>query len=204
MIEEREIGGTCLNRGCIPTKALLKISEALYTIGKAKEFGIDSSISSIDANVCTVRKDRVVKSLRMGLEYLLSKDDIEVLNGKGRIEDAGRITVETQDGNIGVKYAKLIITTGSEPLMPNIPGIRLENVITSDEALDLRSIPESIAIIGAGAIGMEFATLFNSLGAKVTVPWCKSRGAGRFDTSPPCTCRSGNGSLRRCSGKGCS
>lgn len=169
LIEEREIGGTCLNRGCIPTKALLKTSEALYLIGKSKEFGIESTVSSIDVNISASRKDRVVKSLRMGLEHLLSKDGIEVLNGKGRIENPESVKVETQDGAIGVKCSKLIITTGSQPLVPDIPGIKLEGVITSDEALDLKKIPESITIIGAGAIGMEFATFFNSLGANATV-----------------------------------
>lgn len=169
LIEEREIGGTCLNRGCIPTKALLKTSEVLSMISKSKEVGIESTVSSIDTNMSHARKDRVVKSLRMGLEHLLSKNGIEVLNGKGRIESSERVIVETQNGRIEVKCSKLIITTGSEPLMPDIPGVKLEGVITSDEALDLKNIPESIAIIGAGAIGMEFATLFNSLGTKVTV-----------------------------------
>lgn len=138
-------------------------------INKSKEFGIGSTISHVDADTMFSRKDRVVKSLRMGLEHLMSKNDIEVINGRGYIENPRNITVKTQDGDIGVKFGKLIITTGSEPLIPDIPGIKLESVITSDEALDLKSIPESIAIIGAGAIGMEFATLFNSLGAKVTV-----------------------------------
>ncbi len=169
VIEEREIGGTCLNRGCIPTKALLKTSEVLYLINKAKEFGIDSSISSIDTNTLFNRKDRVVKSLRMGLEHLLSKNGIDVLNGRGCIETSGRVLVKAQEGDIGVKYSKLIITTGSGPLIPDIPGITLAGVITSDEALDLKDIPESIAIIGAGAIGMEFATFFHSLGSKVTM-----------------------------------
>ena len=169
LIEEREIGGTCLNRGCIPTKALLKSSEVLYLINKAKELGIESTASYIDVNTIFSRKDRIVKSLRMGLEHLLSKNGVEVFNGRGWIENSQSITVKTQDGDIGVKCSKLIITTGSEPLMPDIPGIKLEGVITSDEALDLKYIPESITIIGAGAIGMEFATFFNSLGSKVSV-----------------------------------
>lgn len=169
LIEEREIGGTCLNRGCIPTKALLKTSEVLYMLSKTKELGIEATVSSIDAYTIFSRKDRVVKSLRMGLEHLMSKNDIDVLNGRGYIEKPQSVTVKTQDGDIRVKCGRLIITTGSEPLIPDIQGSKQEGVITSDEALDLKSIPESIAIIGAGAIGMEFATLFNSLGAKVAV-----------------------------------
>lgn len=169
LIEEREIGGTCLNRGCIPTKSLLKTSEALYLLKKVNELGIESSISAIDHNIIVSRKDRVVKSLRMGLEHLLSKDGVEILKGRGWIETPGKIRVKTKNEEIVVCSNKLIITTGSEPLLPNLPGINLDGVITSDEALDMKNVPESITIIGAGAIGMEFATLFNSLGTKVTV-----------------------------------
>lgn len=169
LVEEREIGGTCLNRGCIPTKALLKTAEALSLFSRAKELGIGITASSIDTNTAYSRKDRVVKTLRMGLEHLMSKNGIEVLNGTGCIENAGKVTVKIKDGNIRVACEKLIITTGSEPLIPDIPGITSEGVITSDEALDLKTIPESIAIIGAGAIGMEFATFFNALGSKVSV-----------------------------------
>ncbi|MHB8076769.1 dihydrolipoyl dehydrogenase [Desulfosporosinus fructosivorans] len=169
LIEQREVGGTCLNRGCIPTKALLKTSEVLYLLRKSKEFGLAATVSSIDARVFQSRKDRVVKSLRMGVEHLLSKNGIDVLKGKGRIESAKRVIVNTEDGEVAVNCNGLIITTGSEPLIPNIPGIKLEGVLTSDEALELTEIPESITIIGAGAIGMEFATLYHSLGSKVTV-----------------------------------
>ena len=169
LIEAREVGGTCLNRGCIPTKALLKTSEVLYMLSKSKEFGIAATVSSVNVGVINARKDRVVKSLRMGVEHLLSKNGIEVLRGKGRIDSSNRVTVKTVDGEVAVNCKRLIITTGSEPLIPDIPGIRLEGVITSDEALELTEIPESITIIGAGAIGMEFATLYNSLGSKVTV-----------------------------------
>jgi dihydrolipoamide dehydrogenase len=169
LIEEKEIGGTCLNRGCIPTKALLKTAEVLFLQSKARELGITSNVTSVDINAVISRKDRVVKSLRMGLEHLLEKNGVKVINGRGRIETSNQLTVNTPDGDISVKCGKLIITTGSEPLLPDIPGIKLENVITSDEALNLPAIPQSITIIGAGVIGMEFATFFNSLGSKVTV-----------------------------------
>ena len=169
LIEDREVGGTCLNRGCIPTKALLKTAEVLSMISKSKELGIASAVSSVDASVGKARKDRVVKSLRMGVEHLLAKNGVEVLRGKGWIESPQRVTVKTTDGEVVVNCNRLIITTGSEPLIPDIPGVMLEGVMSSDEALELTKVPESITIIGAGAIGMEFATLFNSLGSKVTV-----------------------------------
>lgn len=169
LVEDREVGGTCLNRGCIPTKALLKTSEVLSLISKSKELGISATVSSVDASVGKARKDRVVKSLRMGVEHLLVKNGIEVLRGKGWIESPQRVTVKTTDGEVAVNCDRLIITTGSEPLIPNIPGVMLEGVMSSDDTLELTKVPESITIIGAGAIGMEFATLFNSLGSKVNV-----------------------------------
>lgn len=169
LIEDRDVGGTCLNRGCIPTKALLKTLELLYMISKSKELGIAVTVSSVDASVGMARKDRVVKSLRMGVESLLSKNGIKLLRGKGQIESSNRVIVQTADGEVAVNCNKLIITTGSEPLIPDISGIKLDGVITSDEALELTETPESLTIIGAGAIGMEFATLYNSLGSKVTV-----------------------------------
>jgi len=169
LIEDRDVGGTCLNRGCIPTKALLKTSEVLSMLNKSKELGITAMVSSVDASVGKARKDRVVKSLRMGVEHLLAKNGVEVLRGKGWIESSQRVIVKTADRDLVVNCNRLIITTGSEPLIPEIPGVMLEGVITSDEALELTEIPESITIIGAGAIGMEFATLYNSLGSKVTV-----------------------------------
>lgn len=169
LVENREIGGTCLNRGCIPTKALLKTAQTLGIIKKSKEFGILAAISGTDINNAFARKDRIVKNLRVGLEQLMVKNNIEVLSGKGSIENAGKVTVTTQDGNVSVNCKKLLITTGSEPAIPGVPGIDHDGVLTSDEALDLKEIPESITIIGAGAIGLEFATWFHSLGSKVTV-----------------------------------
>jgi dihydrolipoamide dehydrogenase len=170
LIEEREVGGTCLNRGCIPTKALLKTAEAISLFSKSKELGIAATVSLIDAGVVKARKERVVKSLRIGVEHLLAKNGVEVLNGNGRIDTAQRVMVKTADGEeVTVNCNRLIITTGSEPLIPAIPGIKLAGVITSDEALELTKIPESITIIGAGAIGMEFAAFYHSMGSKVTV-----------------------------------
>ncbi len=170
LIEERDVGGTCLNRGCIPTKSFLKSSEAISLFTKSKELGIAATVASIDAKVIRARKDRVVKSLRLGVEHLLAKNGVEVLNGNGQIDSAQRVVVKTVDGEeVKVNCNRLIITTGSEPLIPDIPGIKLAGVITSDEALELTKIPESITIIGAGAIGMEFAAFYHSMGTLVTV-----------------------------------
>ena len=169
LVENREIGGTCLNRGCIPTKALLKTGEVLGMVSRSKEYGILAAGSGTDMNSIFARKDRIVKSLRVGLEHLMVKNNIEVLSGKGTIENTGKVIVTTKDSDISVLCRKLLITTGSEPAKPGIPGIDLAGVLTSDEALNLKEIPESITIIGAGAIGLEFATWFRSLGASVTI-----------------------------------
>jgi len=175
VIEEKELGGVCLNRGCIPTKALLKTSEISSSIKKSKEFGITSSISDINWNVSNERKNRVVKNLNMGLEHLLSSKQIKVLHGRGTIINSKNIIVSLDGLETEVNCEKMLITAGSSTLLPNIKGLELNNVITSDKALCLKAIPKSLTIIGAGAIGLEFATMFNSLGAKVTVIEMKDR-----------------------------
>ena len=169
LIEEREIGGTCLNRGCIPTKALLKTSESVYNIKKFKEIGINLSASSINWETAVNRKDRIVKSLRMGLEGLMAKNKIHYIKGKAFIKSPNLVVVNSDNESSIINCKKMIITMGSEPYVPDIPGINQEGVITSDEALELKEIPKNLVIIGGGIIGLEFATMFNSVGSKVTI-----------------------------------
>lgn len=169
LIEEDKLGGVCLNRGCIPTKALLKTSEVSNTIKKSKEFGITSNLSTINWTVSNERKNRVVKNLNMGLEHLLPAKGIKIIKGKGYIKNPKKILVSTPEGEVEISTEKIIITTGSAPLIPNISGINSNGVITSYEALNFSEVSKSIAIIGAGAIGLEFATMFNSIGSKVTI-----------------------------------
>ena len=169
LIEEKELGGVCLNKGCIPTKALLKSSEVSTTIKKSKEFGIEGSVSNIKWDVSNERKNRVIKSLNLGLEHLLPGVGITVLKGKGTIQNPNRISVLTQEEEIEVNCKKIIITTGSAPLLPNIDNIYSKGVMTSNGALDLDRVPENIVIVGAGVIGLEFATMFNGMGSKVTI-----------------------------------
>lgn len=169
LVEEREIGGTCLNRGCIPTKALLRTSEVAYLIKKAGEFGIGVDPGTVRWNAARGRKERIVKNLRMGLEQLLARNGVRVVTGTGEILDPRRLTVKAGDGETMVECKKLIITSGSIPAMPDIPGIDLPGVIDSDQALELEEVPENMVIMGAGAIGLEFAAMFSTAGAKVTV-----------------------------------
>lgn len=169
LIEEKELGGVCLNRGCIPTKSFLGNTEIAFYIQKSKEYGIDAKIEKIDWNSAWSRKERVVKNLLMGLEPLIKENKITLLKGKGFVVNPKEIRVEMGEESVKVSSEKLIITVGSEPLIPNIPGMELPHVMTSNEALELKEIPRSLVIVGAGVIGLEFADMFNSIGTKVTV-----------------------------------
>lgn len=169
LIEEKELGGVCMNRGCIPTKALLRTSETAAFIKKSKEFGLDSHMDNTNWNVAVDRKNRVVKNLNIGLEQLLSAKGVTIIKGRGTVESNRKIIVQTVEETIEVNCEKMILTTGATPLSPTIRGIASEGVITSNEALNLDVLPKNTVIIGAGVIGLEFASMFNSLGVKVTV-----------------------------------
>ncbi|HZK88055.1 MAG TPA: dihydrolipoyl dehydrogenase [Anaerovoracaceae bacterium] len=169
LIEEKELGGVCLNRGCIPTKALLKTGEAFQVIKSSKEYGIESSIQSINWAAAVERKNRVVKNLNMGLEQMLLAKGITIIKGRGIVENKNRLIVRNEDKSVEVNCNKLILTTGARPMVPNIKGIDLEGVLTSNEAINLNDLPGSMMIVGGGVIGLEFASMLNSLGVKITV-----------------------------------
>lgn len=169
LVEERELGGVCLNRGCIPTKALLKTAETASTIQGAKEFGINGKMENANWDTAVARKDRVVKSLNTGLGQLLDTRGVRIIKGRGTVITDNTIFVQTTDEIIEVNCQKMILATGAAPMIPRIDGIDLDGVITSNEALDLDSLPESMVIIGGGVIGIEFASMLNSLGVKTTV-----------------------------------
>lgn len=169
LIEEKELGGVCLNLGCIPTKALLKTSETATVIKRAKEFGIESHMENTNWNISVDRKNRVVKNLKTGLEQLLNAKGVTIIKGRGTVVSGQKLIVEIAEETIEVNCEKLILTTGAVPLLPAIKGIDLEGVITSNEALSLDVLPEGIVIIGAGVIGLEFASMLSSVGVKVTV-----------------------------------
>lgn len=169
LIEEKELGGVCLNVGCIPTKALLKTADTNTAIKRSKEFGIESRIENTNWNIAVDRKNRVVKNLNSGLEQLLNLKGVTIIKGRGTVTSNREITVQTSEENINVSCDKMILTTGAVPLLPNIKGIDLNGVITSNEALSMASLPESMVIIGAGVIGLEFAAMLSPVGVKVTI-----------------------------------
>lgn len=165
IIEKGDLGGTCLNKGCIPTKSLIASIHILDCIRKAKEFGIVIEKEKIDfANIIT-RKERIVKQLRNGVNYLLKSYGIEVIKGNAYFISSSEVKVKDEI----FRFKKCIIATGSIPSA--IPGIEIdgENIMTSDELLEIKEIPFSLLIIGGGVIGLEFACIFQSLGTKVTI-----------------------------------
>lgn len=169
LVEEKELGGVCLNAGCIPTKALLSTADMASTIKRSKEFGIESRIEGINWSVAVDRKNRVVKNLTTGVEQLLDAKGVTILKGRGAITSDKKLLVQTAEEPVEVTWEKLIITTGASPLLPPIKGIDLEGVHTSTEALRMDSLPLQMVIIGAGVIGLEFASMLAAMGVKITV-----------------------------------
>lgn len=175
VIEKGELGGTCVNRGCIPTKTLLASAQLLHSVKKGGEFGIKFGEVSVDFSIISKRKERIVRQFVNGIGQLFKSYGVEVIKGKGRLtekikDNLVELEVEKDDGSIEkVMAKKLIIATGSVPAQ--IPGISIDkrDVITSDQALELEEVPSSLLIVGGGVIGVEFASIFNSLGSKVTI-----------------------------------
>ncbi|MEL7660936.1 dihydrolipoyl dehydrogenase [Acetobacterium wieringae] len=165
LIEARELGGTCLNRGCIPTKALLHGAEFYDEAKGAQEFGVLFNNLAFDYEKLAAYKDKIVSRLRKGIEGLEKAHGVTVIKGFGVLKNANEIAV---NGEM-VVADHIILATGSAPFLPPIPGVDNKSVMTSDEVLEMKQCPESLVIIGGGIIGIEFATLYASLGKKVTV-----------------------------------
>jgi len=167
IIEKDNFGGTCLNRGCIPTKALLQSSGMYHAAKGAELYGVKTSGVTLDFPAVMKRKETVVKQLVGGLGGILKSHGMKIVNGTAQIIDPQ--TVKVQESGEEIKADKIIIATGSVPSRVPIDGVDQEGVITSDEALSLDTLPKSILIIGAGVIGMEFAQIMNQMDVEVTV-----------------------------------
>ena len=165
LIEMDKLGGTCLNRGCIPTKALLHGAELYQQAKEASKFGVNVGEVSYDYSKIAAHKDSVVAKLVGGVGALEKANGVEVIKGFGKLDDANTIDVN----GTKVTADNIILAMGSTPSRPPIPGLDGKNVLTSDEVLAMTELPESFVIIGGGVIGMEFATVFATLGKKVTV-----------------------------------
>lgn len=169
LVENRELGGTCLNRGCIPTKALLKSTEVYDIIKEASNFGVSADNAAIDFTRVIHRKETIVRQLVAGVKHLLASSGVEVVKGSARFLDRNNIEITSSDKTYKLTAQKFIIATGSVPAALPIPGFDSDDVLTSDRALNLQHPPESMVIIGGGVIGVEFATIFQSVGTKVTI-----------------------------------
>lgn len=171
LIENRELGGTCLNRGCIPTKTLWKNAEIAQNLHRKAEFGFEFDNLSIDGKRIQERKQEVVKKIVGGVDFLVgSYSNIELFRGFGKLIDKNTVLVTFPDGEQKeVKSDYIVIASGSKPFVPPIDGAELEGMMTSDEILDLDYIPESMVVIGGGVIGLEFASIYQELGCQVEV-----------------------------------
>ncbi|UYO36627.1 dihydrolipoyl dehydrogenase [Bacillus zhangzhouensis] len=169
LIEEDFLGGTCLNRGCIPSKTLLKHAEVIESIEKAKSWGIETGDLILSFDKMKKRKDDVIEKLRSGIAFLLKQGKIDVYNGRGTAVTKHRIEIKKQDGSESIETKELIIATGSSPAIPPIPGLQDIQFDTSDTIFDIPDIPASVIIIGGGVIGLELACIFQSLQSKVTI-----------------------------------
>ncbi len=170
LVEEDKVGGTCLHRGCIPAKALLQSAALLDELRHAESFGVTAGDVQFDYAVAGRRRDQVVSQLHKGVQFLLRKNKVSVVSGRGRLDGAGRLAVLATGGEeVALEAGSVIIATGSRP--KQLPGIPADGnvVLTSDEALRMNRVPASAIVLGAGAVGVEFASLYRSCGAEVTI-----------------------------------
>jgi len=170
VVEKEYLGGVCLNIGCIPSKSLLKNAELAYTLNnKAKDFGISFDNLKLDYAAAVKRSRQVSKRLTKGVEFLLKKNKITLYNGSAEFTSATTLKVSSPEGNQELEAKNIIIAAGARPFI--IPGIEVDGkrVLTYKEAILQESLPKSALIVGGGAIGMEFATIWNSYGVEVTV-----------------------------------
>ncbi|MWV45011.1 dihydrolipoyl dehydrogenase [Paenibacillus sp. HJL G12] len=177
IIESDKLGGTCLHRGCIPSKSLLRSAEVYADIRESESYGIETTGATVVFSKVQNRKSAIVDQLHQGVQYLMRKNKIQVLQGKGRVTGpsifspkSGAVAVELADGEMEtVVPTNLIIATGSRPR--TLPGLEPDGryILTSDEALGMDELPESIIIVGGGVIGVEWASMLNDFGVQVTI-----------------------------------
>lgn len=180
LIEAAHVGGTCLNEGCIPTKAFCKNAEVLDGLKEAGISGVTGLSYDFDFKAVVSRKNQVVEQLRGGVEGLLTHKNITLVYGKAAFKDAHTVIVEPSGTEYTADY--IIIATGSVPSFLPVPGAVLPGILTSREILDIEEVPRHLCVIGGGVIGLEFASVFNSFGSKVTVlEYCRDI-LPRFDT----------------------
>lgn len=170
LIEKDKLGGTCLNRGCIPTKVLYRNEEILNTLRNIDEFGVSVDNFNINIEKIHERKQCIIDQLVGGIAQLLKANNVDVINGLASFKDKNTVTILKEDSSTEeISADNIIIATGSVPSIPPIKGADTDGIYTSEDILNFDTIPSSLAVIGGGVVGMELACIFNSMGTKVTV-----------------------------------
>lgn len=178
VVEKEKVGGVCLHKGCIPSKSLLRSAELYHQMQNGSDYGLQVGDVRIDMDLVQQRKEKVIDGLHKGVQHLLKKNGVTVIHGTGRIlgpsifsPQPGTISIEKSDGGEGEMITPqfVLIATGSSPR--TLPGLAVdgERVLVSDHALEMKELPESIVIVGGGAIGIEWASMLSDFGVKVTV-----------------------------------
>ncbi len=169
LVERDKVGGTCLHRGCVPAKELLETASVARTVGNAKDYGVMAAGATVDFGVSQARKQKVVDQLHRGLAGLLKGRGVTTVEGTGTLTAAKKVRVRSEDSVTELAGRHVVVAAGSVPR--SIPGFEVDAkvVMTSDEVLSLDRLPASVAVIGGGAIGCEFASMFADLGTQVTV-----------------------------------
>jgi len=165
LVERDKLGGTCLNRGCIPTKALVRSAEVLREARGADEYGLEIPVVKINFQKIMSRKSNIANKLVSGVEQLMKQNKVSVYKGAGCILSPRLVRVNDTE----IKAGEIIIATGSESALLPIPGIDLPGVLTTDDILELQDIPESLVVVGGSHVGVEFASIFNTLGTRVII-----------------------------------
>ncbi|ABO49148.1 dihydrolipoamide dehydrogenase [Desulforamulus reducens MI-1] len=169
VVEKDRLGGTCLNRGCIPTKSLIAAVDKLKAVEEAAAFGIEVGQPMINFSKVQARKSEVVEKLVGGINFLFNKNKVELFNGTAKIKAPGVVEVENNGETQKLQCENIVIATGSSPALIKALGYNGNTIITSEEALQLTEIPRSLLIIGAGVIGCEFAHIYGSMGTEITM-----------------------------------
>lgn len=169
VVELGQLGGVCLNRGCIPTKTIRASVDLLYHARRAKEYGLEIGSVSADIGAVIARKEKVVGLLRGGISQLLRANGVILYEGRGRLVSPVELLVESEGVTTLLKTSKIVVATGSRPLLPGPFSGHKQGVLTTDDILNISAVPGSLLIVGAGAVGVEMASIMAGLGCNVTL-----------------------------------
>lgn len=167
LIEKDKVGGVCLQRGCIPTKALIASAEILEKIKKASSYGIEAGEAFANFSKMNERKDRIVEQLTRGIEFLLKKRDVKLVSGAGYLKGTGTVGIIGSDESF--EADAVILATGSQPLKPGFVSVNGDKAAAAEECLQWKEVPDDLLIVGGGVIGLEMGCLFRLLGSNVTI-----------------------------------